>query len=576
MPITIKSNAFKYKDPDTGNYVGIDTLAETTTSTQVAAINAAGAAVIQSIPADYTSLASAVTDIDKFNDYVISVEYNTVNSLNNGATVSGDVLTIPANSTGNNSYIGYRINAPASLDILKGKMMFFELAFDVSDSIEDNVEAFVSTGSGVTTTVKSFNAATGNLKVLVEWASDASSNYIVTGVRKSTGSALTSATTVTLSSLVVRYSYLSEIINNELSEEINYVGNGFAAPLNYDSVVSSLKNGATASADNLTITIPSNSTGNATYFGGRFLQSINILRGKQFHVIIEYTISDPSFLINVNPIAVGDGITTEKTIIDNNNGIAHVYGKMASDATATLVVFPIGVSNNTAVSSNVTISITSEKVYYYTKTVADTLAFNKNYNGGKLSALGHSMVQQGRWQNAFIAQTRMSSYTNVAIYGGILAQHYTDVSNIATDSDVIVVWYDTNDWANNITLGTITDSTTSPTTYCGALKYVCEWIAENVPTARVILVSSPKRFDSQFVTVNNLGYQENNNGDTLEDFSNAIKAIADLYSYTFCDLFHESGINSGNYATYLDSDGLHPNYYGGWRIAQILASKIGS
>lgn len=53
MPITIKTAAMKYKDAQ-GQYVGVDVVAETATSTQVAAVNAAGATQVAAINAMVT------------------------------------------------------------------------------------------------------------------------------------------------------------------------------------------------------------------------------------------------------------------------------------------------------------------------------------------------------------------------------------------------------------------------------------------------------------------------------------------------------------------------------------------
>lgn len=50
MPIAIKTAAMQYKAAN-GQYVGVDALAETTTSTQVAAVEAAGAEQIAAIEA---------------------------------------------------------------------------------------------------------------------------------------------------------------------------------------------------------------------------------------------------------------------------------------------------------------------------------------------------------------------------------------------------------------------------------------------------------------------------------------------------------------------------------------------
>lgn len=62
MPITIKSNTFKYKKPE-GDYSGIDVIAERTTSEQIASIQNAAAAARESIPEDYTALSDDVSDL---------------------------------------------------------------------------------------------------------------------------------------------------------------------------------------------------------------------------------------------------------------------------------------------------------------------------------------------------------------------------------------------------------------------------------------------------------------------------------------------------------------------------------
>ena len=58
MPITIKQNLFKYKNPTTGQYQSIDAVTDATTSERIASIEAVGADVLNSIPADYSVIAS--------------------------------------------------------------------------------------------------------------------------------------------------------------------------------------------------------------------------------------------------------------------------------------------------------------------------------------------------------------------------------------------------------------------------------------------------------------------------------------------------------------------------------------
>ena len=184
------------------------------------------------------------------------------------------------------------------------------------------------------------------------------------------------------------------------------------------------------------------------------------------------------------------------------------------------------------------------------------------------------MTSMNRWQNTVVTDLTLASSSNVAIYGGQLVVNYAGISNTPADADIVTVWYDTNDWKNNQTLGDITSDSTTPTDFYGALKYVCEWLGTNRPYAKVIMISSPKRFDSAFVTTDSKGYQVNNNGDTLEDFANAIKEVAELYSYPYLDFFHNSGINANNASAWLDSDMLHPNQPCGIKLGHMIAEKI--
>lgn len=91
MPITIKSTELKYKNPSTGQYQGIDAVAERTTSEQCALIEAKGAETIASIPSDYTTLADDVRDL---------------NGALNTVCLRAAVKTISANGTSSNTLTG--------------------------------------------------------------------------------------------------------------------------------------------------------------------------------------------------------------------------------------------------------------------------------------------------------------------------------------------------------------------------------------------------------------------------------------------------------------------------------------
>lgn len=131
MPITIKQNTFKYRNPDTGDYDGVDVLAETTVDEliadieeaaedQIDAIEAKGEEVIESIPSDYSELADQVddlkTDFDEMLEHetyteggssVPTVEYNPVAA---DETVNGTRFLI-------NTYDNVTLSSPTTTDL---------------------------------------------------------------------------------------------------------------------------------------------------------------------------------------------------------------------------------------------------------------------------------------------------------------------------------------------------------------------------------------------------------------------------------------------------------------------------
>ena len=370
-----------------------------------------------------------------------------------------------------------------------------------------------------------------------------------------------------------------------LSGELSYLTRTRNAAYLVDQNVGPAYNGATVSADKLTLTIPAGSTGKNTYIGQQMQKHIGAILGRKFVETITFTSEgltsehartyftlDPQVLFN------NSGVTVTNSDIDIVNGVAHLYFTVASDASCTYVSPCLKVTSNTTFQNNIVINITSYSIEYRFDDMSDILAFYNPFRGMKMACMGHSMVDMSRWQNTTVSDLDLSGYENEAVSGGTLISNYQHVSNIDIASDIVVIWYDTNDWKNSVALGAIDDAlpdgTLAASSFYAALKYVCEWLGTNIPKARVVLVASPKRFDEQFVTTNSKGYQLNSNSNSLEDFADAIRAVADLYSYKFCDLFHRSGINTNNYATYLNNDKLHPSYYGGGIIGHIIANAI--
>lgn len=85
MPVTFRAADVKYKNSQ-GQYQGINSVSETTTAEQVAAVNTAGGTqvaavqakgqeVLNSIPSDYTALSDDVDDLQQYIKNVANLEY---------------------------------------------------------------------------------------------------------------------------------------------------------------------------------------------------------------------------------------------------------------------------------------------------------------------------------------------------------------------------------------------------------------------------------------------------------------------------------------------------------------------
>ena len=108
MPITIKSTELKYKNPSTGNYQGIDAVAETTTSQQCALIEAKGVETRASIPSDYTTLSDTV---DNLNSAIIS-KADFLNTIYHDS-LKGKKISIIGDSISTYDQTGYKVNGYA-------------------------------------------------------------------------------------------------------------------------------------------------------------------------------------------------------------------------------------------------------------------------------------------------------------------------------------------------------------------------------------------------------------------------------------------------------------------------------
>lgn len=199
----------------------------------------------------------------------------------------------------------------------------------------------------------------------------------------------------------------------------------------------------------------------------------------------------------------------------------------------------------------------------------DSIAESRENNGG-------GYAQQ-------IAELTGNTYENLAVGGGWLCYNekkhsvVRNLVNLPSDGDLYCFEGGINDYWGNAPLGQCDPADYTgkldTKTVCGAMETIFRYCMENFPGRPVCFVIVHK--------IQNTAVSKNANGDTFEDYRNAMVAVCQKYSIPYFDAFTESGLNGWNDTQnqlYLTAnskekpDGIHPNEEGYRRyyVPQLL------
>lgn len=154
--------------------------------------------------------------------------------------------------------------------------------------------------------------------------------------------------------------------------------------------------------------------------------------------------------------------------------------------------------------------------------------------------------------------------TNKGQSGHSITQDYSMLSGLNyANVSLVTIGYGVNDGRLNVPLGT--RESTDTTTFAGALGSLLQKIYTDNKDCRVLVLTPIQR-----LVVNDWGsYTQNSNGNTLEDFAEMCKSVANYYGTPCVDLFHNSGLNALNLST-LTAEGVHPLNKGYNRMANTI------
>lgn len=192
----------------------------------------------------------------------------------------------------------------------------------------------------------------------------------------------------------------------------------------------------------------------------------------------------------------------------------------------------------------------------------------------------------GLWSKMLRDNVIFSGYKNIAVGGTrIKGQINSDdrVNQIPVNTDILITAGGTNDWAQDIPLGSL-DTLDDPETFYGAVHLYIQKVRDKFPDMIIVMASNPfgccpGRFtESKDVA----GGVYNNINLSIADYTKVIKEVAEFNNVYYIPVYEECGISQANYEQYNLSEYnnyghhvfLHPNSDGASKILNVYLKYL--
>lgn len=212
------------------------------------------------------------------------------------------------------------------------------------------------------------------------------------------------------------------------------------------------------------------------------------------------------------------------------------------------------------------------------------VSLTKNWYNKKFTSYGDSITAQQKWQSPVVSHFGLV-HTNLGVGGrkvsGTLGMNTsTNIDNIGTDCDLLIVMGGVNDWSSNVALGP--SNSTNTDEFYGALNVMANRLTTRLPNSRIIFgtptYSELANGQWQIRVPSWTSASVNGIGLTTHDYAEATRTVAKKYGFPVMDTAALDGINDVNIDDYRKDDGnhIHHNTAGGERTAETCIGLLSS
>jgi len=234
---------------------------------------------------------------------------------------------------------------------------------------------------------------------------------------------------------------------------------------------------------------------------------------------------------------------------------------------------------------------------------------NSQWQGKRVAYLGDSMTQKSKDGTNTIYWEYLSELLGIEpyVYGisgnqwdGIYKQALKLREEKGTAVDAILIFAGTNDYNHGVPIGKFYSETTKETnyngntvtrkyrtllendsTFCGRINKVLIFLKTNFPEQQIIIITPIHRGYAKFSETNVQPEDRfaNEQGLYIDTYVDALKQAASYWAVPLIDLYSLSGLypladSQAKYFNNADSDRLHPNALGNYRLAKTIQYQL--